>query len=162
MACYGVHPLARNVVMSDPYSRRRFIQTGTALLSAPAFLIGCGSRPAQQATVAPAVAATPDNPFLEWFSIDEARLRRVLAELGSRGADHAELYFQHSRSNSISMEDGLISSAHANARGLIIEPTRPRGGPFLGPRPDIARPRRLRACAQTRRRRDSPGSIFGG
>ncbi|MCA9652269.1 MAG: TldD/PmbA family protein [Myxococcales bacterium] len=100
--------------MSDPYSRRRFIQTGTALLSAPAFLIGCGSRPAQQATVAPAVAATPDNPFLEWFSIDEARLRRVLAELGSRGADHAELYFQHSRSNSISMEDGLISSAHAN------------------------------------------------
>jgi hypothetical protein len=55
--------------------------------------MGCGHRPAQQATLAPAVVATPDNPFLEWFSIDEARLRRVLAELGARGADHGELYF---------------------------------------------------------------------
>lgn len=100
--------------MSHPYSRRRFIQAGSAVLTAPAFLVGCGSRPAEQATVAPASAATPDNPFLEWFSIDEARMRRVLAELTARGADHAELYFQHSRSNSIQMEDGLISNARAN------------------------------------------------
>ena len=100
--------------MRPPFSRRRFLQTGTAVLSAPSFLVGCGSRPAHQATVAPAVAATPDDPFLEWFSLDEARLRRVLAELGARGADHAELYFQHSRHNSISLEDGLISSARAH------------------------------------------------
>jgi TldD protein len=100
--------------MQPSYSRRRFLQAGTAMLSAPAFLVGCGHRPAQQATLAPGVAATPDNPFLDWFSIDEARLRRVLAELGARGADHGELYFQHSRSNSIAMEDGLISSARAH------------------------------------------------
>jgi len=87
---------------------------GTAMLTAPAFLVGCGSRPARTATVAPAATAAPDNPFLEWFAIDEARLRRVLAELGARGADRGELYFQHTRSNSISMEDGLISSAHAH------------------------------------------------
>ncbi|MEM7152758.1 MAG: TldD/PmbA family protein [Myxococcota bacterium] len=100
--------------MRSPYSRRRFMQTGTAMLSAPAFLVGCGSRQAKQATVAPAHAASPANPFLEWFSIDEARIARVMGELTARGADHAELYFQHSRSNSISMEDGLISSARAN------------------------------------------------
>ncbi len=83
-------------------------------MSAPAFLLGCGHRPAEHATRAPGVAATPDNPFLAWFAVDEARLRRVLAELGARGADHGELYFQHVRSNSITMEDGLISSARAH------------------------------------------------
>lgn len=100
--------------MQRPCSRRRFLHAGTAVLSAPAFLLGCGSRPARRATVAPGVVATPDDPFREWFAIDEARLRRVLAELGSRGADHGELYFQHVRSNSISLEDGLVSSARAH------------------------------------------------
>lgn len=100
--------------MEPPCSRRRFIQTGTAVLTAPAFLVGCGSRPARTATVAPAAADVPENPFLEWFAVDEARLRRVLAELGARGADHGELYFQHTRQNSISMEDGLVSSARAH------------------------------------------------
>lgn len=100
--------------MEPPCSRRRFIQAGTAMLTAPAFLVGCGSRPAHTATVTPAVAEAPENPFLEWFAIDEARLRRVLAELGARGADHGELYFQHTRSNSIAMEDGLVSSARAH------------------------------------------------
>ncbi len=84
------------------------------MLTAPAFLVGCHSRPARQATVAPATLDAPENPFLEWFAVDEARLRRVLAELGARGADHGELYFQHTRSNSINMEDGLVSSARAN------------------------------------------------
>ncbi len=82
--------------MQSPFSRRRFIQTGTAVLTAPAFLVGCGSRPAEQATIAPGLTAAPANPFLDWFAIDEARLRKVLAELSARGADHAELYFQHS------------------------------------------------------------------
>jgi len=84
------------------------------MLSAPAFLLGCGSRPARQATVAPATAPVPDDPFREWFAIDEARVRRVLAELGRRGADHGELYFQYVRSNSIAMEDDLVSSAYAH------------------------------------------------
>ena len=37
-----------------------------------------------------------------------------LAELMSGGADFADIYFQHTRSNSVRMEDGLISSASTN------------------------------------------------
>ena len=48
---------------------------------------------------------------LAWFSVDETTIRKVMAELTARGADAADLYFQHSRSNSITMEDGLISRA---------------------------------------------------
>ena len=57
---------------------------------------------------------TPDNPFSAWFSVDEAQVRRVLADLTANGADHAELYFQHKRSNSIVMEDGIINRASAS------------------------------------------------
>jgi TldD protein len=101
--------------MTFRVTRRRFVHHGAAALTVPAFVVGCGSRPAQQAAVAPASAGpTPDDPFLEWFAIDEARIREVMAELTARGADHADLYFQHSRNNSIVMEDGVINKASAS------------------------------------------------
>jgi TldD protein len=96
-------------------SRRRFVHTGAAVLSMPAWLAACGSRPAQQASIAPSSApATPANPFLAWFSVDEATLSKVMAELTAKGADEAELYFQHTRSNAIAMEDGIVNQAWAS------------------------------------------------
>ncbi|MBK8263318.1 MAG: TldD/PmbA family protein [Nannocystis sp.] len=54
----------------------------------------------------------PDpSTTMSWFSVDEATIHRVLAELTARGADAADLYFQHARSSSVTMEDGLISRA---------------------------------------------------
>jgi TldD protein len=91
------------------------VQGGAAVLTVPSYLLACGKGgAAHQATVAPAVAATPDNPFYTWFSVDEPTIRKVLAALTKNGADDAELYFQHSRSNSISMEDGIINRASAH------------------------------------------------
>jgi TldD protein len=92
--------------------RRRFLHAagaGTALLTMPQFLASCAK---QAAPTLP--GATPDNPFLAWFGVDEAMLRRVMAELTSRGATHADAYFQHVRNNSIVMEDGIISQASSN------------------------------------------------
>jgi TldD protein len=89
--------------------RRRFLYAagaGTALLTMPQFLVGCAR---QGAPALP--GAIPENPFLAWFGIDEAMLGRVMAELTSRGATHADAYFQHVRNNSIAMEDGIISQA---------------------------------------------------
>ncbi len=50
-----------------------------------------------------------DNPFATWFGIDEALVRKVLAAAMERGADFADVYFEHSRSTSIGMEDGIVS-----------------------------------------------------
>jgi TldD protein len=74
----------------------------------PGFLTGC-AKPSDVAALAN--APLPSNPFLAWFGIDEALISRVMSELTARGADHADLYFQHTRSNVIAMEDGLISRA---------------------------------------------------
>jgi len=48
---------------------------------------------------------------LSWFECERRQLSRVLAELSARGADAADIYFQHSRDNSITFEDGIISRA---------------------------------------------------
>lgn len=60
----------------------------------------------------PAAATTLDqHPFTSWFGIDEARVRRVLAEATARGADFADLFFQHSLGAMVQLEDGIVSSA---------------------------------------------------
>jgi TldD protein len=91
--------------------RREFLghmAAGSAIVTMPAFLSGCG---VQQAV---AIAEqTPENPFMQWFGVDESTVARVMAELTANGADTADLYFQHQRSNSLSMEDGIISRANS-------------------------------------------------
>jgi TldD protein len=89
--------------------RREFLgglAAGSAALSMPAFLSGCGMNSALTAA-----KPAPENPFLTWFGIDEPTISRVMAELTAHGADTADLYFQHQRANYLSMEDGIVSRA---------------------------------------------------
>src|SRR6187549_3421312 len=93
-------------------NRRRFLSAagaGTALLTMPQFLVGCAKQGA-----ATLQNPTPTNPFLAWFGVDEAMLRKVMAELTSRGATHADAYFQYTRNNMLAMEDGIVSRAASN------------------------------------------------
>ena len=97
--------------------RREFLgqmAAGSAILTMPAFLQGCGVQGA--ATVS---QATPENPFMTWFGVDQGTAARVMSELTARGADEADLYFQHTRSNSLTLEDGIISTANSDiAQGV--------------------------------------------
>ncbi|MFT4627215.1 MAG: TldD protein [Myxococcota bacterium] len=98
--------------MWDGIDRRGFLRgtmAGGALLTVPGGIMGCARSPA--AAVAAANTAVPVDPFSAWYGIDAATVRRVMAELTSRGADAADLYFQYRRSNSINMEDGIVSHA---------------------------------------------------
>ncbi len=91
--------------------RRDFLGTvaaGSAIITMPGFLSGCGVQKAK--TIA---MATPENPFMEWFGVDQASVARVMSELTSRGTDAADVYFQHSRNNSLTLEDGIVSSANS-------------------------------------------------
>ena len=84
------------------------VAAGSAIITMPGFLSGCGI---QQATTI--AAATPENPFMEWFGVDQSVVARVMSELTSRGADAADVYFQHSRSNSLTLKNGIVSSANS-------------------------------------------------
>jgi TldD protein len=92
--------------------RREFLGSmaaGSAIITMPAFLQGCG---VQSAAVVS--RATPENPFMTWFGVDQATTVRVMSELTASGADTADLYFQHSRSNSLTLEDGIVSAANSS------------------------------------------------
>lgn len=82
---------------------------GGVLVSMPAFLAGCG---VQQA-IEPA-AVPPANPFLASFGVDEAMLSRVFAALAPKGADTADIYFQHRRQNVLEMQDGVITESDSS------------------------------------------------
>lgn len=91
--------------------RRQFLggmAAGSAILTMPAFLAGCGIAPATKIAKPP-----PENPFLQWFGVDEPTIARVMAELTVNGADAADLYFQHQRVNVLGMEDGIVSRANS-------------------------------------------------
>ena len=129
--------------MSHP-SRRRLLKSaagGLALVSVPGFLQAC----AKTGTVGAVTAALPANPFLAWFGIDAPLIQRVLTELGAQGADHGELYFQHTRSSYIAMEDGADRSRLHLASSKACRP------PRRGRRPGRLRlhrgPHRGRRCS---------------
>jgi TldD protein len=87
--------------------RREFLGrviAGSAILTVPGFLASCSIQ--QAAAVAD---PTPENPFMKWFGVDQATVVRVMSELSARGADAADLYFQHTRSNTLSLEDGVVA-----------------------------------------------------
>jgi TldD protein len=64
---------------------------------------------------------TADPLHYALFGVDEPTLRAVMSEVMGRGADYADLYFQQSRGSSISLEDGIISSASTSVdRGVGI------------------------------------------
>lgn len=106
--------------MTDFLLRRTFLQSaaaGGAILSAPAVLAGCAKGSIASGTSSPSPLANgpaPENPFEAWFGLDEAVVRKAMATLSSRGADHADIFFQHTRNNSVVYQDGIIASASTN------------------------------------------------
>ena len=104
-----------------PLTTRRTFVRGTATGAALFGASGLGLLGGCRRTAAPGTTMTPGDPatmtlsdHLAFFSVDESTLTRVMTELTGRGADAADLYFQHSRDNSITMEDGIISRASSS------------------------------------------------
>ncbi len=54
---------------------------------------------------------TPRRWF-EQFGIDGDTIREVLAEATARGADDADLYFEHTTSTAVGLSDGAVNRAH--------------------------------------------------
>ncbi|MBX2797833.1 MAG: TldD/PmbA family protein [Myxococcales bacterium] len=52
--------------------------------------------------------------WFDKFGIEEGVIRRVLAEATSRGADDADLYFEHSTSTGVGLSDGTVNRAHTS------------------------------------------------
>ena len=54
--------------------------------------------------------ASAQSLLLEPFGLTPSHLQRALGEIMSRGADDADLYFQSSRSEGWSLEEGIVKT----------------------------------------------------
>jgi TldD protein len=71
--------------------------------------------------VSAALVAAAKRLLLAPASLDEAALTRVLADIHDRDVDFADLYFQHSRFESWSLEEGIVKSGAFNIdRGVGV------------------------------------------
>ncbi|MBN1414712.1 MAG: TldD/PmbA family protein [Bacteroidales bacterium] len=58
--------------------------------------------------------APADDYFLNEFGIDETLCRKLLSRALSRGGDFADLYFEHTVSNFIGLEDGKVNRLYGD------------------------------------------------
>ncbi|MCK4879200.1 MAG: TldD/PmbA family protein [Bacteroidales bacterium] len=88
--------------------RRSFIKTGGAAVAGtmvlPPLLKSC-----QNIQISPDVKS-----YLDHFEVTPEMLQKVIAEAMSKGGDYADLFFEHTISNSLGLEDGKVNSAHSN------------------------------------------------
>lgn len=90
-----------------PIPRRKFIY-GTALAGGGMLLLP-GLKSCNVAD-----AASSGNYFLKEFGIDEALCQRLLTKALSRGGDFADLYFEHTVSNYLGLEDGKVNQSYGD------------------------------------------------
>ncbi len=100
-------------------SRRNFIKTGGAAAAGtmvlPPLLNSCNN-----------IQLPPDvKSYLDHFEVTPKMLQQVIAEAMSKGGDYADLFFEHTISNSLGLEDGKVNSAHSNVDYPLVarEPT---------------------------------------
>jgi len=88
--------------------RRSFIKTGGAAVAGtmvlPPLLKSC-----QNIQISPDVKS-----YLDHFEVTPEIMQKVIAEAMSKGGDYADLFFEHTLSNSLGLEDGKVNSANSN------------------------------------------------
>src|SRR5436190_8241863 len=72
-------------------------------------------------TVSAALMADADRVLLAPAGLDHEKLSQVLAAIHARDVDFADLYFQHARFESWSLEEGIVKSGSFNIdRGVGV------------------------------------------
>jgi TldD protein len=88
--------------------RRSFIKTGGAAAAGtmvlPPLLKSC-----QNIQI-----STDVKSYLDHFEVTTQMLQKVIAEAMSKGGDYADLFFEHTISNQLGLEDGKVNSASSN------------------------------------------------
>ncbi|MHB9056753.1 MAG: TldD/PmbA family protein, partial [Paludibacteraceae bacterium] len=92
-------------------NRRNFIKSGSMALigslAVPSFADSTGFWSADN-------AKTGTSNAMKHFGVGEADLRKVLTAALEKGGDYADLFFEHTFDNSISLRDGAVNRCNSN------------------------------------------------
>jgi TldD protein len=90
------------------FKRREFIRlsgiTVAGAIIAPSLLHSCKGAPVSESAAG----------YLDHFEVSPDLLKKVIQTAMEKGADYADLYFEHTTQNYASLEDGKVNSAYSN------------------------------------------------
>lgn len=90
------------------FKRREFIKisgiSAAGSLIIPPFLNSCRG----------SVLSGNAESYLNHFEVTEDQLRKTISTAMSKGADYADLFFEHTLDNTSALEDGKVNSAYSN------------------------------------------------
>jgi TldD protein len=90
------------------FKRREFIKLGGITVAGsvllPSFLQSCKGSPLSNSTAG----------YLDHFEVTRQLLQNVINAALEKGADYADLYFEHSLNNYSTLEDGKVNQAYSN------------------------------------------------
>jgi TldD protein len=98
--------------MAD-WTRRRFLDTTAktvALASIPAIF----QLDPAKAFASPLSGGGKASDYMKHFLVDEDLIRKTMATALEHGGDYCDIYFEHSMTNQIGLEDDLVSNAFSN------------------------------------------------
>lgn len=99
--------------MKNKIDRRKFVKQGSASLVGISFIPSFLTFNMEKAFAAPGSSQLRLNDYYEKFGVTEHMLNEVMAEGLSKGGDYCDLYFQHSLSNFIGLEDNSVNRAYS-------------------------------------------------
>jgi TldD protein len=93
----------------EPLSRRKFISRSAAATGAALLTPYLGSCSQMQSDM-------KAGYFLNEFGIDDAICRKLLGTALSRGGDFADLFFEHTLTNTLFLEDGKVNKSYGEIK----------------------------------------------
>ncbi|HEX9006257.1 MAG TPA: TldD/PmbA family protein [Bacteroidota bacterium] len=100
--------------MMPSLSRRRFLNQGTKALLASAAIPYFLRSDVARAFAVPDLAPARLQTYYDHFGITEELIAQVMQEALSRGGDYCDLFFQHTISHTIGLEDKAVNRAYSN------------------------------------------------
>ena len=98
---------ATNFITENNMKRRDFLKTGGAVIAGAAVL--------PQISCVPTTNISLDlSGMLNHFGVTQRDLQRVITVALERGGDYADLFFEHTLSNSVALQDGEVNRASSN------------------------------------------------
>lgn len=88
--------------------RRNFIRTGSLALA------GAVAAPTFASDLTGNKEAAPVSSAMQHFGVTHADVRKTLTAALEKGGDYADLFFEHTYTNSVGLQDGAVNRTNSN------------------------------------------------
>ena len=100
--------------MKSKFSRRDFLKKSSTGVAAAVVIPQFLGPSVSKVFAAPAAEDMTLNDYYEHFGVNEGLIRQVMSEALSRGGDYSDVYFEHSVTSYVGLEDNAVNRAYSD------------------------------------------------